>query len=287
VTTRPFPSFAASRRTALLATAACLFLASSVRAAGEYRSVHGADSDHYQQWVNKVKADGYRPVYVNGYDGGGLALFAGVALKEAAAPAWEERHDLTSDQYRKALDDLSAKGFRLLSVSGYFSGKSPCFAAIWVKDGNTVQCEARHGLSSQDYQDALTAVKKDGLRAAVVSGYQDGSGSYRFAALFLGDGAAWEACQDQTDEQYQKLIDVWSAKGYRPASVSVYETGNGPRFAVIFVKDDITWLARHGLTSDQYQDEFNKQADKGYHPVSVCGYVDGREVRYAAVWVKP
>ena len=65
-----------------------------------FTAVHGVDAAAYQKWFDRARADGYRVVYVNGYDAGGKAQYAGVAVKEKNPPAWEGRHNLTAAEYQ-------------------------------------------------------------------------------------------------------------------------------------------------------------------------------------------
>src|SRR5436309_13945906 len=101
------------RRTIPFALA--LLLAAAMLAPGQppgsgYTAVHGVDAAGYQKWLDRAKRDGFRPVSVNGYDAGGKAAFAAVAVKEKAAAAWEAKQNLTSDEYQKVFDAAVGKG---------------------------------------------------------------------------------------------------------------------------------------------------------------------------------
>jgi CubicO group peptidase (beta-lactamase class C family) len=254
-----------------------LVLGGPAFARGEFLAVHGETSGSYQTWFDRAVSAGYRLVYVNGYDAGGQPRFAAVAVKDGRGFAWEARHDLTSDQYQATFNTLTRQGYRLTCVSGYLGGGAPRFAAVWVQDRRPLRWEARHNLTARQYQDQVDALQKRGLRPDVVTGYADGTGSYRFAALFVEAGESpWVARHDLTAEQYQKAFDEWCPKGYRPTGVSAYPTETGRRFAVAFVKGSTGWAARHGLSSADYQAEFDRQAKAGYRPLSVAGYTEGQ-----------
>jgi hypothetical protein len=87
---------------------------------------------------------------------------------------------------------------------------------------------------------------------AFVTGYPVGE-SHRFAIIFDDDApaGAWKEWHDLTLEQYQRLFDEWRAKGYRPASVCGYCSGDITRFAAVFVenKESVSWEARSQLSA--------------------------------------
>jgi CubicO group peptidase (beta-lactamase class C family) len=254
-----------------------LLLAGAPAARGEFQATHGLTSAGYQEWVARMVKGGYRIVQVNGYDVGGEANFAAVAIKEATSPAWEARHDRTADQHQTDFDALTGKGFRLASISGYLSGDTPRVATLWVRDRRPIRWEAAHNLTSREYQDRLTALEKNRLRPDIVSGYGDGKGSYRLAATFVEAGnTPWVARHDLTAEEYQKVFDQFAPQGYRPISVSVYPTQNGRRFATVFLKDGAGGVAKQDLTAEAYQAAIEREAKAGFRPLLVAGYSEGK-----------
>lgn len=160
------------------------------------------------------------------------------------------------------------------------------FATIWEKAPGPAW-EARHGLTSQAFQQELDKLAAQGYRLVDVSGYGVG-GQERYAAIWQKRaGPAWEERHGLTADAYQREFDRLTGQGYRPVHVSGYAVGGEVRFAAIFEKGSgIAWIARHDLTSDQYQRQFNRFTADGYRLVDVSGYaVDGQE-RYAAIWEK-
>ena len=72
------------------------------------------------------------------------------------------RHGLTASEYQKAFDDQVAKGFRLVSVSGYSDTGIARHAAIWHKD-LPGEWHARHGLDADGYQRAFDELNQRGF----------------------------------------------------------------------------------------------------------------------------
>lgn len=255
--------------------ASCI-LANPASSQSPFVAVHGVDGAAYQVWINQIKANGFRPIYVNGYDVGGKVQFAAVARKTLDASEWEARHGLTGDAFQKRLDDAAANGLCPVCVSGYLDDATPRFAVIFVRTSKPGKWQVRYDLSAKEYQDGIESFRKKGLRPDLVTGYADGKGGYRFAALFVEAGKSlWSAQHDLTEDAYQKWVDDLAGKGYRPKGVSAYPTPNGLRFAAVFTKDGVTWSARIGLTAEEYQIEFDKRAIDGYRPLIVTGYPTG------------
>jgi hypothetical protein len=94
--------------------------------------------------------------------------------------------------------------------------------------------EARHNLTSAQYQQTFDQLVGQGFRPRVVSGY-DGGGHALFAAIFeQSGGPAFAARHNLTSDQYQQTFDQLVGQGFRPVLVNGYPVGGQPRFAAIF-----------------------------------------------------
>ncbi|MEH2138821.1 hypothetical protein [Nostoc sp.] len=215
----------------------------------------------------------------------GQNRYAAIWVKSGGS-AWEARHGLTSAQYQATFDKLVGEGYRLVDVSGYDVNGQGRYAAIWVKSSGPAW-EARHGLTSAQYQATFDKLVGEGYRLVHVSGY-DVNGQDRYAAIWeKSDGPAWEARHGLTSAQYQATFDKLVGEGYRLVDVSGYDVNGQDRYAAIWVKSGgPAWQARHGLTSAQYQATFDKLVGEGYRLVDVSGYNVNGQNRYAAIWEK-
>ena len=212
-------------------------------------------------------------------------LLAGGSLAAAAdAEPWVARHGLTSGQYQAEFDKWVAAGYRLTSVSGYDVNGSARYAAIWRKTSGPAW-QARHGLTSAQYQTAFDQLRARGFRPIVVDGYEV-AGTVRYAAIFIQDSSVpWVARHGLTSAQYQAQFDALVAQGYRLRFVSGYSSGGAARYAAVWERrSGPAWRAFHGLTSDRYQALFDTMVAQGYHLTSVSGYrADGAD-RYAGLF---
>jgi hypothetical protein len=143
----------------------------------------GLTSGQFQQVFNQLTAQGYRPVWVNGYNVAGVPYFAAIFEQIANSPAWISRHGMTAPQYQAAFDAAVAQGYHLRMVSGYAVGPVAYFAAIWDQ-GSFPAWQARHNLNTADFQAAFDALTQQGMRLVDVSGYEVG-GQVLYAGLWI------------------------------------------------------------------------------------------------------
>jgi len=158
------------------------------------------------------------------------------------------------------------------------------YAAFWDKSSGPAW-QARHGLSSAQYQQEFDRLSGQGYRLVEVSGYSvDDKDTY--AAIWeQRPGPAWQARHGLTSAQYQQEFDRLASQGYRPVDVSGYTVAGQDHYAAIWEqRPSPAWQARHGLTSAQYQQEFDRLMGQGYRLVDVSGYSVNGQDRYAAIW---
>lgn len=176
------------------------------------------------------------------------------------------------------------------SIMKFFSKSALTWALALV---STVQAqinypwEARHGLTSAQYQSTFDSLVGQGYRLSYVSGYTINNDP-RYAALWeKKPSAAFVARHGLTSAQYQQAFNTYVSQGYRLVLVNGYNVGGQDQYAAIWDKSPSgAWVARHGLTSADYQSAFNSYVSQGYRLRHVSGYSVGNEARYAAIWEK-
>ena len=190
------------------------------QAGGDWVARHGLTAAEYQAAFDANLAAGFTLVHVNGYAVQGRDFYAAI-WERRPGPAWVARHGLTAQQYQAAFDENLRQGFRLELVSGYAVANEARYAAIWRKR-ETPPWAARHGLSSQQYQDAFDQMTAQGFRPVVVSGYKVGAAT-QYAAIFEKSPAGpWVARHGLPNAIYQEEFDALVGMGFTLAGVSGY-----------------------------------------------------------------
>ena len=203
---------------------------------------HGLSGAEYQATVNKLVAQGYRPVLVSGYAVGNQDHYAAIFEKTANPPAWVAKHGLTGAEYQAEVNKLVAQGYRIIDVSGYAVGNQDHYAAIFEKTANAPAWVAKHGLTAAQYQAEFVKLLGQGYRLRKISGYGVGGQSH-FAAIWEKSGSGhWQARHDLSFQQYQDEFDRLFYQGYRPVWVNGYTVGGQDRYAGI-------WEAKQTLAS--------------------------------------
>ena len=204
------------------------------------------------------------------------------------ASAWHASFDTAFAQIQRccANPDLAECRSRVANDEAPDDGSR--FAAIWVKQAGPVFV-ARHGLTSQQYQQAFdTLVGQQGYRLKLVNGYEVGGQDFYAAIFEKSPGPAFTARHGLTSQQYQQEFDTLIGQGYCLSLVSGYAAGNDDRYAAIWEKQACPpFVARHGMTSQEYQQQFDTLVgQQGYHLKLVSGHKAGSQTNYAAIWEK-
>jgi CubicO group peptidase (beta-lactamase class C family) len=179
---------------------------------------HGLTSAQYQQAFNNYTKQGYRLIHVNGYTRNGSARFAAI-FDKSAGPAWIARHNLTAAEYQKTFNDLSQKGYRVRSVSGYRPGSADLYAAIWEQAGGPIW-GARHGVPDSWYQNVFDNFYYQGYRPSYISAFTSGS---RARMNCIWENTSFTASNLQTiTSKVKTYLDTYQVPG---AAIAITKDG--------------------------------------------------------------
>lgn len=256
-------------------------MASLAAHAAEWAARHGLTPAEYQSTFNDLRDRGYRLTAVSGYEANG-ARYAAV-WKKQPGPAWEARHSLTAEQYQAAFDALGHQGYRIVYINGYAIGGQARYAAIWEKRGGPAYL-ARHGLTAQQYQAAVTQADHDGYALTHLSAFSVG-GSPRFAAIFEKVPGAWLARHGLSASEYQTAFDTFGRQGWRLKMVNGYRDGGTDRYAALWTKQAGPYAsARHGIPAAHYQAVFDNYLYQSYEPEQLQAFNGVGGVRFNGLW---
>ena len=144
---------------------------------------HNLTSAQYQSAFNEFTAQGFALDWVSGYFDGSQDLYAAIWRQPSQTPAWQARHGLTSSEYQAFFNEMTTEAYKPVVVSGYSDGAQDRYAAIFRKIANAPAWQARHGLTSAQYQATFDQLVAQGFRLELVNGYTV-AGQDRFAAIW-------------------------------------------------------------------------------------------------------
>lgn len=251
-----------------------------------WQARHDLPLTQYQTEFDALVGQGFRLLDVDGYSINGVDHYATI-WEQSPGPPWESRHGLTSDEHNGLFQTLPAQGFRPVSVSGCDRAGQPRFTSLWQKNPGPA-FEARHGMTTDQYQAAIDDCKARGFRPVDLSCYSDG-GQVRFAAVWEQSPVpAWVARHGMTSADYQAEFTRLLAQGYVLSRVAGYEMSGSTRYAAIWVRGPVVnWQARHGLSAADYQSSFDALLARGFRLRKINGHTAGGQTSYAGIWHKP
>jgi hypothetical protein len=166
-------------------------------------------------------------------------------------------------------------------------GATSILATPWLGSAQAAGAswEARHGMSSSQYQVAFYQMTARGFRLVHVAGYGV-RGTVLYVAIWAqSPGPPLQARHGMPGPLYQATFDQFNAQGYRLRRVSGYSLGGDPHFAAIWEQAaGPAWQARHGMTGAEYQRIFDQLSAQDYRLSWVSGYPVAGTARYAAIW---
>lgn len=158
-------------------------------------------------------------------------------------------------------------------------------AAVTLGVSANAEIAARHGMTSQQFQNEFNQIVAQGFRLTDVDGFMTPQGM-RYAAIWLKSASTrpWVARSDLNEQKFQQYFNEYTSQGYRLMDISaadggiyagLWEKGGGP-----------AWEARSGLDSQAFTNHFNEKSAAGFRPTDIEGYQEGGTVKFAVIWSK-
>jgi CubicO group peptidase (beta-lactamase class C family) len=192
-------------------------------------------------------------------------------------------HGVTGTQHQTNFNNLSAQGFRMISLSVYGDPGDARYAAVWVQRQGAAWV-AVHGVNSAGYQSFFNNWTAKGYVPVLVSATGTNSSAI-FAAVFeQGIPGAWLARHGMTAGPeanagtFQNLNKTARDQKMILRSVAIYGTGNDRRYAAVWHANPgfVKWHVHASDTGTSYQVVFNAETQlpgyrlAGYRPAYVA-----------------
>lgn len=175
-------------------------------------------------------------------------------------------HGVTGAQHQTKFNDLSAHGYRMISLSTYGDPGDARYAAVWVQRAGPAWV-ATHGVDGAGYQAFFNNWTAKGYVPVLVSATGT-SGNARFAAVFeQGISGNWMARHGMTSGPegnagtFQNLNKTARNQKMILHSVAIYGTANDRRYAAIWHANPryVKWHVHPSDTGEGYQTVFNAE----------------------------
>lgn len=198
----------------------------------------------------------------------GLALPAAPALSVSAALGFVAYHGVTGAEHQNRFNDLSTKGYRVLSLSIYGLANDPRYAAVWVQRTGAAQ-RVVHGITAVEYQRWFDQGVAMGFVPTIVSATGTVENP-RFAAVAENNiSGPWVARHNIDVGTYINENLAARENGLFLRSVAIYGSYFDRRYAGVWRQNTqgFEWSASTYLeTPQEYQRDFNFFTREGWRP---------------------
>lgn len=133
---------------------------------------HFLTGAQHEAFFAQHRQDGYRPVNVSVVNLGGVFFFTSL-YDQAAVGSWWVQPNIPASQYQSVFNDNIAAGRFLAYLNAYLVQGQVYFAGIW-NSAPYGAWQARHNLSSPDYQREWETWTGAGYSTRLVTGYAPG-----------------------------------------------------------------------------------------------------------------
>ncbi|MDH3588869.1 MAG: peptidoglycan DD-metalloendopeptidase family protein, partial [Gammaproteobacteria bacterium] len=162
---------------------------------------HGVPAASYQALFNDLVTNGYRPVWVDGYDVNGSTFF-NVIFDQSVVASWAAAHGQDNTQYQNFFNAQVQAGRRLVHIDSYLEGGQMRHASVFADEIGTAWA-SYHGATVADHLTLFNNFVGQGFRARIISSVQEG-GTQRITALYdKNPVGGWVALANLSSAQYQ------------------------------------------------------------------------------------
>jgi hypothetical protein len=201
-------------------------------------------------------------------------------------PGWAElsKHGIPESKYQDEYNKIVQSGYRLVWIDGYDVNGKTYFNVIFRAEDGT-PWNARHGLTSSEYQAEFDQQKEAGFRPLQVESYISNN-HIRYATIFVkAPGPAWTAYHWKSANEHQQLFDNFKEEGWRPVVISVEAPNGSQRYTTLYEMKDIgSYFTKSNITASQYQNFFNSNDEAGRKLVYLNAFNNQGSPRFTAIW---
>ena len=176
-------------------------------------------------------------------------------------------HGVSAADHQARFDQLSAQGYRIISICVYGPPWSVEYAAVWVQRHGPTQ-RAAHGLTADQYQAFADEWAGKGYYPILVSA--TGAHDPVFATVWQqGNPGSWKARHGLSEADFQAECTSAVASTQVLKSVSIYGDDSQRRYAAIWLSGLARWTYHSSDPESAYQTWFNAAIQPPLRP----GYV--------------
>ncbi|MFO0879007.1 MAG: hypothetical protein U0840_16815 [Gemmataceae bacterium] len=197
-----------------------------------WRLDFGLTPAQFDRRATQLKADGFRPVALSGYDLGGTQGFIDI-WRKTDGPAYEVNYGTSGDGLGRLALSMKERGYRPTHLSSYVSGTVSRYATLWEKGGDEVW-DLKWGLTTGQLDDSLNQMPLAGYRPVALTALVVEEITNFSMIWSKRKGPPWLVRYNLDGDGLLDLARTQRGRGYRPIHLSGYGTLGGIRFTTIW-----------------------------------------------------
>ncbi len=215
-----------------------LFAGVAVPGASPWELKIGESSEDFERTSRELRARGYRPLSICGYEEKGRLLFASAWVKDGSTRVREARHALEPPELIAYVSGFPARHMKPEFIAIYGVGASRKAALIAADEGSEKDWDLRSDLTEEDLRKRIDEQGGNGFWPRCVSAYREGAHT-RFAVVFdkRTPSPAWAARTGLSTADFEVELERQAAAGMVPTSLSAYHQGKDLRYAVVWSRE--------------------------------------------------
>jgi len=208
-----------------------------------WRGYAGIPQNDYQAILDENIAQGFRPIFVDGFSANGIPYICAIYHLEDNPPFWSSRDLQSSSEYQQYYENMLSQGYSLDVISSYQVYGSLRIVSLFSQHtaNDSDDWVARHGLTASEYEAAFDQFVGQGYSLEHVSAGTIDNDEPRFATIFSrgpsNENGQFVAFRGIAEADIQTSLDTWISKGYVPKVIDCYRSGNDLRWALLLTKN--------------------------------------------------
>jgi beta-lactamase class A len=191
-------------------------------------------TDHHSRF-EALKAKGYRPIDVSGYNTSSGVRYAAQWVKNTTGVNWRLHRDVTRAGMQALVDTLGPAGWRPRRVEGYVLDGTSHYISLWEHSPG-VGFRMHNRMTRTEYQNHLSAYQAQGWALVHLDAHTEGDDVY-YAGIWERRASMPAVRSDRDWRKFQRYYNNYWAAGYVMENFYATDTPDGIRYGGIWFYD--------------------------------------------------
>ncbi len=247
---------------------------------------HGYPASGLQSLFDAMVANGYRLIWIDGYESGGSTFYNVIFQQNSSGWAWTAHWGLTATQYQTVFNTATGAGQRPTHIESYRSGGQVRYAGVFTDTPTNPGWVAYHGVSLSAHNTQFANLSAQGYHPVCLALAQQ-AGTSLYTALWTDEPVgAWFATFGDSSTAYQGTFNTQTGLGRQLHFLNGYtDSGGTGRYISVFTESGPSaWAATHQQTGSGFQIAYDQWTQQGLSTRIVTAHEDAGVSRFAGMW---